>query len=209
MDGQVIYDALQQGSAGATPGTVVGIIFLSACFIYILLGLGKSRKAALTLKSKSRATTAIWGFAGRHYRVMIAVTVMIDIAVSTVLGVSYYKERALLDQGNYASVTGAIWQNTAVQVTNYPVKSTAGRHSIGISDTAGISSVHERDRLAIEDKYFYVECDRPPDELHPVSIGGNGTCLPVKLKNTVRVDYVVISPDQYRSEPLRIWLLDR
>ena len=146
-------------------------------------------------------TTALWNFAGAYPVPLIAGICVVSAGITTLAIGHVRRDKRLLEQGGYAIWTGAVGQYTTVEIS--------GRSRRGFDQIGGLQpTLHERDQLVVDGRVFFVQCERPPGT-STGTVGKAGQCLQVPIGRRVRVDYVQVSPTQYRAEPLRIWLLDQ
>jgi hypothetical protein len=201
MNGKVVYDVFQAGSDNTRLGFVIVVFIVSMGFIYLILGARRARRDGLPLRSKSRITMFIWNVAGAYPVPIIGMVSAVSLTLMALLLVRYQQDKRLLEESGYVTRAG-----TVVQYTTVAISGNVGR---GLNRIAGVQpTLHERDRLVVDGMAFFLQCDRPPD-LSPGIIGETGKCIGVQIGRSVRVDYVQVSPTEYRAEPLRVWLLDQ
>lgn len=208
MADRMIYSALDQGSAGKGMGVVIVAFFVSAIIIYFVVALRNSRKAGMPIKSKSKTTTALWTSIAKYPISTIVAVIVLNLMLSAVFGLKYYDYVIIIRSHGFNTAESTLEENLVDQVT-LPTASSSPKRQIKMSELTGVTTIHETDRLKVDGRYFYVECDLTSDGLHPAEPGKIGGCLPLHPGNMVRVDYIPVPPDRYRREPLHVWLLDQ
>lgn len=199
MDQTIIYDAVAHGSDNANIGAVIVTVMFTALFVYVAVLRGAGHRQGRTYVSRSPTATMIWTFVGKYPALVIVTACLVCLAISTPLVARYSRDRHLIDDGGFAVWTGAVSGYTTLEATRYPQNRTD--RALGISPT-----VHEQDQLEVAGRRFYVQCDLPR-ETRPGVPGKDGKCLKLEPGRRVEVDYVMLSPTEYRGEPLRIRLL--
>jgi len=111
----------------------------------------------------------------------------------------YRSDQELIVSGSFQSISGALDDYSVVELRqNY--RSRYDRI------TGALPSVRERDKIVVNGRIFFVHCEKT-GEAAPVSIGIEGACLDLHSGQNLRIDYAQIDPTHYRSEPLRIWII--
>lgn len=199
MDQTIIYDAVAHGSDNANLGAMIVTVMFTALFVYVAVLRGAGQRQGRTYVSKSRLTTVVWTFVGKYPAPVIGTACIICLGISTPLVARYARDEHLIDDSGFAVWTGAVTGYTTLEVTHYSQNRTD--RMLGIPPT-----LHERDQLDVAGRHFFVQCDVPRD-IYPGTVGGLGKCLKLQPGRQVEIDYVLLSPTQYRGEPLRIRLL--
>lgn len=181
-------------------GAVIVFVMFTGLFVYVALLRRSSHLKGRPFRSKSPMTTAIWTWVGKHSIGAIAIACALCLAISVPLTLRFARDKLLLDHGEYDRWTG--------EVTQYTTQAVSRRGSTRFANVSGQPPTwHEHDQLTVEGRTFSVQCDLPP-ERRPGVVGGIGQCLRLQAGRHVEVDYVQISPTTYRSEPLRIQLIE-
>ena len=112
----------------------------------------------------------------------------------------YRSDRDALASGKYKSLIGTL--------DDYRVARVIRRHHTRLPNgIAGLDSTfREQDAIIVNGRAFYVACERPIDMLP--TIRDEGRCLTLHPGQEVRIDFVETPNAGYRTEPLRISVIE-
>jgi hypothetical protein len=197
---QVIYSAVGGVSDTAVINGLITYIVMSGFIGYFVLTLRDLRRKGASLVSTNTQTAWLrTALAAKAVTIVIAMG-LIGAAYAVLVWSSYQADREVLASGDFQSISGPVDEYRAVEVRR------SGRRRL-LDDTPGFEpTVHERDRLVVLARDFFVRCDNSPDS-SAASVGDNGKCLALHAGQQIKIDFVQISPTQYRNTPLRITII--
>lgn len=201
MNERVIYSIVKNGSDASALGTLIEVLLLSGLFIFLTLRLRNAKRSGRPLVSSSARTTKLWNFlADRATSVIVAICCLAFALTVHVWG-RYGVDRNAIASGNYQTVVGTLDGYRIAGITRY-------HHRRLLDGVAGFNStLREQDAIVVKGRTFYVACNRPLDVPLP-TIGNEGRCLALRTGENVRVDFIETSDGGYRTEPLRLSIVE-
>jgi hypothetical protein len=203
MDERVIYSVFKNGSDAVALGGLIEVLLLGGFFIFLILRLRNAKKNGRPLVSRSAQTTRLCNFLADHATSVIAAICCIAIALTFHLWNRYRADRDAVASGNYQTLVGTLDGYRIATVTSYHHKNRV------LDGVAGLNStLREQDAIIVNHRTFYVACNKPLDMPLP-TIGDEGRCFALRTGQKVRIDFIGTSDGEYRTEPLRISVIDR
>jgi hypothetical protein len=201
MEEHVIYTAMSNGSDAASLGALIIFFLFGGFFIFQALRLRRAQRSGLSLTSRSTRTTAIRNFLANYTNLVVAAICCLLITLTFLATNGYRSDSRALASGNYKSLAG--------KLDGYRIADVAMERHRGLSNgIAGLDSTfQEKDAVILRGWTFYVLCTRPLSDSLP-TVGTEGRCLNLHVGQDVRIDYLLTSETTYRSEPLRISVIN-
>jgi hypothetical protein len=205
MNERVVYTIVQNGSDAAAFGGLFEALLFGGVLILFALRLRRIKRSGHPLVSQSLLTTKLWNFLADHAKPIVAVTCCLAFVLSAVAWNHYRVDRNAIASGQYQTVVGALSGYLIASVTrsSQPSPKRLIYQIPGMDPTV----LHEQDAIVVNGVTFYVDCDQPLEEPWP-TVGNNGRCLALHSGQTVRIDFMKTSDDTYRTEPLRIAIIE-
>lgn len=199
MNERVVYSIFKNGSDAVALGGLIEVVIFGGLFIVLILFLRNAKKKGRALVSRNARTMELQNFLADHAGLLIAVICCLAFALIFHLWSGYRSDHEAIASGNYKTMVGTL--------AGYRVARVIRPHHSRLPDgIAGLDSTfREQDAIIVNGRTFYVACDRPIDML---SIGNEGRCLALRPGQEVRIDFIETPDAGYRTEPLRISVIE-
>jgi hypothetical protein len=203
MTERVIYSVITNGSDANALGGLIVVLLLGGISIFVTLRLRHAKRSGRALVSRSAQTTKLWNFLADRATWVVAAICCLAFAITIPVLNRYRADHNAIASGNYKTLVGTLDGYRIASVTRY-------HHARRLLDgIAGLDSttLREQDAIIVKGRTFYVACNRPIDLPSP-TIGNDGRCLALRAGQEVRIDFIETSDAGFRTEPLRISIVE-